>query len=100
VFEEVKLGFLVVGHIHEDIDGCFGYLSKKLKKQNNYISVDLMKVFMVSQERPFISQLIQKIPYFKTWVFGCLKDGSKTLVGHIDMHIFRFFMNSFSWPMM
>jgi hypothetical protein len=44
--------------------------------------------------------LIQKIPYFKTWVFGCLKDGSKTLVGHIDMHIFRFFMNSFSWPMM
>jgi hypothetical protein len=32
VFEEVKLGFLVVGHTHEDIDGCFGYLSKKLKK--------------------------------------------------------------------
>jgi len=35
VFEEVKLGFLVVGHTHEDIDGCFRYLSKKLKKQNN-----------------------------------------------------------------
>ncbi len=32
VFEEVQLGFLVVGHTHEDIDGCFGYLSKKLKK--------------------------------------------------------------------
>jgi hypothetical protein len=32
VFEEVKLGFLVVGHIHENIDGCFGYLSKKLKE--------------------------------------------------------------------
>jgi hypothetical protein len=29
VFEEVKLGFLVVGHTHEDIDGCFRYLSKK-----------------------------------------------------------------------
>jgi len=36
VFEEVKLGFLVVGHIHEDIDGCFGYLFKKLIEQNNY----------------------------------------------------------------
>jgi len=23
---EVKLGFLVVHHTHEDIDGCFGYL--------------------------------------------------------------------------
>ncbi len=26
VFEEVKLGFLVVGHTHENIDGCFDYL--------------------------------------------------------------------------
>jgi hypothetical protein len=28
VFEEVKLGFLVVSHTHEDIDGCFGYCPK------------------------------------------------------------------------
>ncbi len=32
VFEEVKLGFLVVVHTHEDIDGCFEYLSKKLRE--------------------------------------------------------------------
>jgi hypothetical protein len=81
VFEEVKLGFLVVGYTHEDIDGCFGYLSKKLKEQNNYILVDFMKAFMVLQERPFIMQFIQEIPDFKTWVFGCLKDGLETLVG-------------------
>jgi hypothetical protein len=24
MFEEVKLRFLMVGHTHEDIDGCFG----------------------------------------------------------------------------
>jgi hypothetical protein len=42
VFEEVKLGFIVVGHTHEDIDGCFGYLSKKLRKENHYILVNLM----------------------------------------------------------
>ncbi len=65
VFQEVKLGFVVVGHTHEDVDGCFGYLSKKLRKQNNYILVDLMKAFMVSQERPFIPLLIQKILDFK-----------------------------------
>jgi hypothetical protein len=58
VFEEVKLGFLIVGHTHEDIDGCFGYLSKKLKEENNYILVDLMRAFMISQERLFILQLI------------------------------------------
>ncbi len=28
VFEKLQLGFLVVGHMHEDIDGNFGYLSK------------------------------------------------------------------------
>jgi hypothetical protein len=50
VFEEVKLGFFVVYHTHEDIDRCFGYLSKNKKKQNNYILVDFMKVFMVSHE--------------------------------------------------
>ncbi len=47
VFEEVQLGFLVVGHIYEDIFGKFGYLSKKLREQNNYLLVDFMKAFMV-----------------------------------------------------
>ncbi len=28
VFEEVQLGFLVVGHTHEEIHRSFGYLSK------------------------------------------------------------------------
>jgi hypothetical protein len=46
VFEEVKLGFLFIGHTHEDIDGCFGYLSKKLREKNNYVLVDLMRPFI------------------------------------------------------
>jgi len=100
VFEEVKLGFYVVGHTHEDIDGCFGYLSKNLKEENNYILVDLMRAFMISHENPFILQLIPKIPDFKSWVLGCLKDGPKTLVGHTDMHLFRFFVDSSCWLMM
>jgi hypothetical protein len=31
VCEEIQLGFLIVGHTHENIDGSFGYLSKKLR---------------------------------------------------------------------
>jgi hypothetical protein len=46
VFKEVKLGFFIIGHTHEDINGYFGYLSKKLKEENNYILVDLMKAFI------------------------------------------------------
>jgi hypothetical protein len=66
VFEEVKVGFLVVGHTHEDINGCFGYLSKKLKDENNYILVDLRRAFMISDKRSFILQLIQEILDFKS----------------------------------
>jgi hypothetical protein len=66
VFEEVKVGFLVVGHTHEDINGCFGYLSKKLKDENNYILVDFMRAFMISDNRSFIPQLIQEILNFKS----------------------------------
>jgi hypothetical protein len=32
VFEEVQLGFLIVGHTHEDIDGNFRCIFKKLKE--------------------------------------------------------------------
>ncbi len=32
VFEEVQLGFFVIMHTPEDIDGSFGYLLKKLRK--------------------------------------------------------------------
>jgi len=58
VSEEVKFGFFVVGHMHEDIDGYFSYLSKKLKEENNYILIDLMKAFMISKEKSSILQLI------------------------------------------
>jgi hypothetical protein len=58
VFEEVELGFLVVGHIHEDINKSFGNLLKILRKPNNYVITNFMKTFMFSQDRPFILQLI------------------------------------------
>jgi hypothetical protein len=30
VFEEVHLGFLMVGHTHEDVDAMFGHFSELL----------------------------------------------------------------------
>jgi hypothetical protein len=49
---------------------------------------------MISQNLPFISKLIKEIPNFKLWVQRYLKDGFETLVGHTDMHFFRFFADS------
>jgi hypothetical protein len=59
-----------------------------------------MKAFMVSQDRSFTFQLIQKKLDFKTWVKSCLKDGPKILVGHTNMHLFCFFVDSIKWPIM
>jgi len=84
VFEEIQLGFLVVGHTHEVTDESFRYLSKKLREQNNYVVADLMKGLMFSQNRQFILQLIQEIFDFK-WVNGYLNDGLNVLVGHTEM---------------
>ena len=48
VFKEVTIGFLIVSHIHKDIDVHFSYLSKLLKMKYTYVLADLMKVFMDS----------------------------------------------------
>ncbi len=51
-FRKSSLGFLVVGHIHEDINESFRYLSKKLRMQNNYVMANFMKALMLSQDHP------------------------------------------------
>jgi len=56
VFEEVKLRFLMVGHVDENIDGCFGYLSKKLRKQNIYILANLMVSWSCKKNLSFHNQ--------------------------------------------
>jgi hypothetical protein len=54
----------MIGHTHEDKDGDLGYFSKKLKEHDNYVLANLMKVFMASQDRPSILQLLQKFLNF------------------------------------
>jgi hypothetical protein len=90
VIKEVQFKFLIVRHTYEDIDGSFEYLSKKLREQNNYAMVDLMKAFMFSQDCPFILQLIQKIHDFESWVNGYLNDGLDILVHHRNKFFFSF----------
>ena len=53
------MGFLIVGHIHEDIDVHFSYLSKLLKMKNTYILTDLMNAFMdFLKTTAFIPELV------------------------------------------
>jgi hypothetical protein len=94
VFEEIQLGFLLVEHTHEDIDGYFNYVSDVLRKNNTFVLADLMKHFMDSQKLRFMPHVMQEVADFKSFV----KSYALPLEGMKDMHIFRFFIDRAGWP--
>ena len=105
IFKEVTVGFLVVGHTHEDIDAHFSYLSKLLKRRNTYVLADLMKAFMDSQKTvAFIPEVVQEVADFKKYVKDYHHDGVNSLTGLGEMHLFKFFVEEFGddrgWPVM
>jgi hypothetical protein len=105
IFKEVTVGFLVVGHTHEDIDAYFSYLSKLLKQKNTYVLADLMKAFMDSQKLSvFIPELVQEIADFKSYMRDFHHDGTNKLSGLGEMHLFKFYVEEDGedrgWPVM
>ena len=67
VFKKIQVGFLLVGHTHEDIDAYFSHLSKALKSRNTFVVADLIKAFMESQELSFMPKFIQEVGDFKSF---------------------------------
>ena len=105
VLKEVTIGFLIVGHTHEDIDAHFSYLSKLLKMKNMYILADLMKAFMDSQKTiAFMPELVQEVADFKKFLHGYQHDGANKLIGLGEMHLFKFYVeekgDDMGWPVM
>lgn len=100
VFKEIQVGFLLVGHTHEDIDAYFSHLSKTLKSKNTFVLADLMKSFMESQEMRFMPEFIQEVADFKSYISGYLCDGATRLIGLGEMHLFKFYVDSDGWPVM
>ena len=90
VFEEIQVDFLLVGHTHEDIDVYFSHLSKAFKNKNTFVLADLMKAFMQSQDLSFMSEFIQEVADFKSFICGYQSSGAAYLIGLREMHIFKF----------
>jgi hypothetical protein len=93
VFKKIQVGFLLVGHTHEDIDAYFSHLSKTLKNRNTFVVVDLMKSFMESHEMSFIPKFVQEVANFKSFIQGYLCDGPSRLIGLGDIHLFKFYID-------
>ena len=101
----MTVGFLIVGHTHEDIDAHFSCLSKLLKMKNTYVLADLMKAFMDSQKTTaFMPELVQEVADFKKFLNGYQYDGANKLIGLGEMHLFKFYVeekgDNMGWPVM
>lgn len=58
VFKKIMVRFLLVGHMHEDIDAYFSLWSHWRRLIYTFVFVDLMKSFMDSQEMSFMPEFI------------------------------------------
>ena len=82
VFKTVHLGFLMVGHTHEDIDAMFSRFSKRLQKEMTFTFPHLMEHFQKCESSAPASFLMTQVLDFKSFVQGYLCDGQDTLVAH------------------
>ena len=89
----MTIGFLIVDHIHKDIDAHFSYLSKLLKMKNTYILADLMKAFMDPQKTTtFIPKLVEEVVNFKKLFVGYQHNGTNKLIRLEEIHLFKFYV--------
>ncbi|CAM6123715.1 unnamed protein product [Calypogeia fissa] len=81
-FEEVHLGFLMVGHTHKDVDAMFGHFSEKLMHKPTHTFVELVEVLMSARNKNAALFFVQEVPDFKQFVDPFLLKGQDKLVGH------------------
>ena len=68
IFREVYVNFMLVGHIHDNIDALFGCWSMALQKESFPTIPLLMKSFMKNETILTIPHLIQEVPAFKKFI--------------------------------
>ena len=100
IFREVYIKFLIVGHLHEDIDALFGRWNTRLKTKDYPTLSLLMNSFMDCETEPVTPHLIEEVPDFKSFVEGYLGRGGQYLEGHSKMQQFKFHMDPSGWPVM
>ena len=45
IFNTIEVGFLLVGHTHEDVDGTYGRMSSNLKSKDIYSLPEMMDTY-------------------------------------------------------
>ena len=91
VFITIEVGFFLVGHTHEDIDGTYGRMYSNLKSKDIYSLPEMMDTYRtIEEKRVFPPTLIEKVYEFKIFLNGYIKEGKYALVGHLYVQYFQF----------
>ncbi|KXJ23124.1 hypothetical protein AC249_AIPGENE10502 [Exaiptasia diaphana] len=82
---EIKIGFLMVGHTHEDVDQLFSRISKRLSK-NNACTVDELSSQIKESYNPEVNVIsLRHLFNITPWLEPLFNDFS----GHSDPHQFK-----------
>ena len=92
LFDMVQLGFLMVGHTHEDINALFSHFLEEIRTTQVFSFPHLMQKFNECTQTHLAPFLMQQVPNFKDFVKGYLHEGAYKLVGHSKPLQFRFYM--------
>lgn len=98
VFEEIHLGFLMVGHTHEDVDAMFGNFSETLMHHPAHCLPDLMGLLMKARKPTPVPHFVQEVPDFKKYLEPFMLTGSNELVGHKRPRLFKLYVRHDGMP--
>ena len=88
VFETVEVGFLMVGHTHEDVDALFSKVSAALRHKEVDNLHRLMSIFWGCQTTHPVPSFVQEVADYKSYS----RDFAKLMVGQSAPISFRFSM--------
>ena len=100
IFRKMYVNFMIVEHIHDDIDALFGRWSMLLKKVIFCTIPTLMNSFMDVESIPTIPHLIEEVQNFKSFIDGEILDKDEALVGHTKPQQVKFYVNATGCPIM
>ena len=89
VFRKVKVGFLIVGHTHEDVDQLFSRFSTYLRRNDVLTMESLTSALEKSYTPRPIAIIVENMPNVSTWLGGKIE----AIVDHSRPHVFKFTCN-------
>ena len=92
IFKQVYVGFLMVGHTHEDVDAMFSKFSESMRVKDAFTLPQMMDIFHNSYSGHPVPSLVEEVPDFKSFLQGYIPDKEEALCGHKNPLQFRFLM--------